>query len=92
MLGSSLAACFQKPPAYPIEARRLDLQGRTMVLFAVSVEGVPEEPSLLRSSGHAVLDHAAIKHLSLCIRQFVATSTERLPAGRYALPMVWRIE
>ena len=92
VVGSSLAVCFRKPPEYPIEARRLDLQGRTMVLFAVSAEGVPEEPRLMRSSGHVVLDQAAVKHLSSRIKQFVATSSERLPAGRYALPMEWRIE
>ena len=90
--GSSLAVCVRKPPEYPIAARRLGLQGRTMVLFAVSAEGVPEEPRLLRSSGHAVLDQAAVKHLGSCIKAFVETSSERLPSGQYALPMQWRLE
>jgi outer membrane biosynthesis protein TonB len=89
---SSLAVCVRKPPEYPIAARRLGLQGRTMVLFVVSAEGVPEEPRLLRSSGHAVLDQAAVKHLGSCIKAFVEKSSERLPSGQYALPMEWRLE
>lgn len=89
---SSLAACFRQPPEYPLRARRLNLQGRTLVLFTVGAEGLPQEPRLMRSSGHAVLDNAAVAHLGACIAQLVSTGSERLPAGRYALPMEWRLE
>lgn len=41
---SGLAACFRQPPEYPMQARRQNLQGRTMVLFDVSAEGVAQTP------------------------------------------------
>lgn len=89
---SGLAACFRLAPEYPMQARRQNLQGRTMVLFDVSAEGVAQTPRLMRSSGHAVLDHAALTHMASCIGQHTASGSERLPAGRYALPMDWRLE
>jgi protein TonB len=89
---SELAKCVNKAPDYPTEARRMGLQGRTMVLFTVSAEGKPEEPRLMRSSGHLVLDRAAVRHIDRCIKQYTVTASEPLPAGRYALPMDWRLE
>lgn len=89
---SNLTVCIRKPPEYPLEARRRELQGQTVVLLGIPAEGVPEEPKLLRSSGHPVLDQAALKHLSSCIKQFVAKESERLPVGRYAFPIEWRLE
>jgi len=89
---SSLGACFRKPPAYPVEGLRKNLEGRTLVAFQVSAEGSVTDPSVLRTSGHPVLDHAALKHLNACLAQFPSIPGGALPQGRYALPMVWRIE
>ncbi len=89
---STLAACFRRPPPYPNEAQRLDLQGRTLVVFTVTSEGLPEAPRLMRSSGHAILDNAALVHMVSCIQQFTPAESAPLPAGQYALPMEWRLE
>jgi TonB family protein len=83
---------MRKPPQYPIEGRRLDLQGQTMVMFLVTAQGVPSEPSVLRPSGHPILDHAALAHLHACIAQFGSGASEPLPPARYVLPMLWRLE
>lgn len=89
---SSLGKCFSKPPAYPVEGLRKNLEGRTLVAFLVSGEGSVTDPLVLRSSGHPVLDHAALKHLNACLLQFASTPGASLPQGRYVLPMIWRIE
>jgi TonB family protein len=89
---SSLVACLKKVPEYPIAGRRFGLEGRTMLLFVVSAEGVPGEPAVLRSSGHGVLDNAALKHMRACIQQFELGRSAPLPPGRFALPMIWRLE
>lgn len=92
MAQSTLGACVRKPPSYPVEARRQGLQGQTVVGFVVGADGRPEAAALLRSSGHAVLDRAAVRHLARCIDGHVAAEAERLPPGRYALPLDWRLE
>ncbi len=63
-----------------------------MVLFVVTGEGAPEKPQLMRSSGHQLLDEAAVAHMASCIGQYILSDGAPLPEGRYALPMVWRLE
>lgn len=48
------------PPAYPEIARRNQWEGRVMVRAEVSERGRVESVSLARSSGHPVLDRAAL--------------------------------
>jgi TonB family protein len=62
------------------------------VVFTVAESGSIESPGLLRSSGHAVLDQAALAHLIKCIAEFPLDHQPKLPVGTYALPLVWRIE
>jgi protein TonB len=47
-------------PVYPPEARRLNQQGRVMVVAQVSADGRATSVSLLRSSGFPLLDAAAV--------------------------------
>ena len=47
-------------PDYPLEARRRRLQGEVVLRVAVSIAGLPEGIAILSSSGHAVLDEAAM--------------------------------
>ena len=61
---------------YPAVARRLGLEGRVLVRIAVDPDGqLVEEPRVYRSSGHRVLDTAALR-IVRAAAPFVA-----LPAG-----------
>jgi periplasmic protein TonB len=48
------------PPRYPESARRAKQEGRVMVRASVSAEGRVQSVRIQRSSGHAVLDRAAL--------------------------------
>lgn len=50
-----------RPPAYPVLARRLGYEGRVIVRVRVSPEGAAEEVALGESSGYASLDRAALE-------------------------------
>ncbi|WP_082585622.1 TonB family protein [Hydrogenophaga sp. Root209] len=89
---SRLGACFRLQPAYPVAALRNEQEGQTVVAFTVAAAGQIQNPGLLRSSGHLILDHAALAHLNQCIASVSTQPDDALPPGRYALPMVWRIE
>ena len=49
------------PPKYPTFARNQGLQGTTIIRVIVSPNGAPRLVKTLKTSGHAVLDHAAIE-------------------------------
>ncbi|WP_442909573.1 TonB family protein [Hydrogenophaga sp.] len=89
---SPLGACFRRQPAYPVAALRDEQEGQTVVAFTVAAAGPIQNPGLLRSSGHQTLDRAALAHLNQCIASVSTQAEDPLPPGRYALPMVWRIE
>jgi TonB family protein len=89
---SALGACFRRQPAYPRAALREEQEGQTLVAFTVTAAGDIEQPALVRSSGYPLLDQAALAHLNKCIAAFVPQRDAPLPPGRYALPMVWRLE
>ncbi|MCX7869936.1 MAG: energy transducer TonB, partial [Terrimicrobiaceae bacterium] len=48
------------PPRYPESARRAKQEGRAIVRASISAEGRVQSARILRSSGHAVLDRAAL--------------------------------
>ncbi len=92
VINSSLGTCFRRQPPYPAAALRSDQQGRTAVAFTITAAGRSENPTVYRSSGHELLDQAALAHLIRCSNAFNARDLEPIPAGRYVLPMLWRIE
>lgn len=55
--------CHIAPPDYPEAARRRGETGTAVVRFVVGVDGRVESAQLLRSSGHARLDDAALDAL-----------------------------
>jgi TonB family protein len=89
---SVLGACFSRPPQYPAAALLDDQEGRTIVSLEVSATGVAERPAVLRSSKFALLDEAALNHMKQCLRTTAKETDGKLPPGRYALPLVWRLE
>jgi protein TonB len=88
---STLGACLRKQPTYPVAALRQGLSGRTTVAFSISPEGAIENQAIARSSGHVMLDQAALAHLQKCVTSFDVAKEPQLPTGRYALPLVWRL-
>ncbi len=48
------------PPKYPRRARRMGLEGRVMLEVLISAKGQVDELRVLQSSGHKVLDRAAL--------------------------------
>jgi len=59
------AAYLKNPlPAYPMVARRMGWQGRVVLNVEVLASGLPGQIKLHQSSGHDVLDNAAIKVVS----------------------------
>ncbi len=51
---------INQPPAYPVDAIRLRLEGVVMLQLRITAAGNVEDVQLLQSSGHQVLDEAAI--------------------------------
>lgn len=88
---SALGTCFARPPAYPVEALRNEETGRVLVDMRVDRAGFIDKPTLVRSSGFAVLDQTTLQHLASCIASFQSSNQPQLPAGRYVLPMLWQI-
>jgi len=52
---------INQPPPYPVDAIRLRLEGVVMLQLRITAAGNVEDVQLIQSSGHRVLDEAAIK-------------------------------
>jgi protein TonB len=52
---------FCPPPAFPTEARKARLSGTALVLVLIDARGRPLSVTLQHSSGHAILDTAALR-------------------------------
>ena len=53
-----------KPPAYPMQARREQRQGQVDLLYRVTKDGRVADVQVAKSSGHSDLDQAAISAVS----------------------------
>lgn len=49
-------------PEYPPAAQRQELEGSLTLNICIGTDGRAESASVVRSSGHAILDEAAVKH------------------------------
>jgi len=79
------------PPPYPAQARRRGLEGRVLVHATVAASGECTRAELRRSSGHEILDEAALR----AVRgwRFVPAMRDGRPieAG-VDIPIVFRLE
>lgn len=69
-------------PRYPRAGLRDELKGTTALRFDINADGLPVNAQLVKSSGWAVLDEAAIEALSVCVFP-VAPATEQSVAYRF---------
>lgn len=53
-----------KPPAYPADARREHRQGELELVYHVTLDGLVEDISVAKTSGHEDLDEAAVEAVS----------------------------
>lgn len=83
-LDSAMAA-LTREEFYPREAIRHEIEGRVVLLLTLDVAGRVTAIEVARSSGHAILDDAAVR---------AATRIVRLPGGRRQalLPVEFRLE
>ncbi|MDP1997244.1 MAG: energy transducer TonB [Gallionella sp.] len=78
------AAYLKNPvPSYPMVARRMGWQGRVVLNVEVLASGSPGQVKLYQSSGHDVLDNAAIKAVSGW--RFVAARQNGLAVAKWFL-------
>lgn len=79
-----------KPP-YPVSARRNGAQGRVVLSVQVSASGASNEVLLKRSSGHAVLDAAALQTVRRW--RFVPAHRGATPVDSWVdVPIIFRLE
>lgn len=59
------AISHSRPPLYPVQARHFGQQGRVLVRTLVDVQGRPAQVEIKESSGHPLLDQAALDAVRL---------------------------
>lgn len=59
--GAPSPSSRNKPPVYPIEARRRGLEGTVMLRVEVLEDGTVGNVSIITSTGHQLLDQAAVE-------------------------------
>lgn len=89
---SAMERCFRRTPPYPVASLRMGEEGRTLVGFIIAEDGSVRDVRIHQSSGHVNLDRAALRHLEACRVAHLAEPPSGLNPGRYALPIIWRLE
>ncbi len=53
-----------RPPKYPLEAREQGLQGRVLLNYFVTDDGIVQDVKIAQTSGHKILDEEAVRAVS----------------------------
>jgi protein TonB len=78
------------PPVYPYRARRKEIEGRVVLRVRVLPGGTARSVEVLSSSGHAILDRAALKAVRAW--RFVPAKRAGVPvAGAIDVPITFRL-
>lgn len=86
-----VAALNNPKPPYPLAARRHGAQGRVLLSVQVGADGTSHEVLLKRSSGHAVLDDAALQTVRRW--RFVPAHRGDSPVESWVdVPILFRLE
>ena len=51
---------YSPPPHYPVQAKRMGLEGRVLMRVMVAANGIPVDVQIVAGSGHSILDRAAL--------------------------------
>lgn len=78
-------------PEYPLAALRIDAQGTTTLQFTVDDKGGLTNAAILRSSGHELLDRAALFSLSKCRFKPAIASGQAQKSSTLKVEYVWRL-
>lgn len=88
---SDVAALNNPKPAYPLAARRRGVEGRVLLFARVSADGSCAEVKLKKSSGHVLLDDAALSAVRRW--RFIPASRGRVPVDSWVdVPIAFRLE
>ncbi|MEE9195303.1 MAG: energy transducer TonB [Alphaproteobacteria bacterium] len=78
------------PPVYPYRARRKEIEGRVVLRVRVLPGGTARSVEVLSSSGHAILDRAALKAVRAW--RFVPAKRSGVPVGgAIDVPITFRL-
>lgn len=86
------AAALNNPkPPYPLAARRNNAQGRVVLSVQVSASGASGDVQLKHSSGHAILDNAALQTIRRW--RFIPARRGDTPVESWVdVPIIFRLE
>lgn len=81
-----------EPPAYPTEARRYELEGRTIVELLVGEDGSVQEKRVFASSGWTLLDEATLAAMGAC--RYAPSAKDGNGAGPHwtKVAFVWTLQ
>lgn len=78
-------------PVYPVEAIRNEWTGVVTIAFLIGSDGLVQRTRVLKSSGHDILDSAAVEALSQC--QFKPAMTDGKPVAAWRpVQFVWTLD
>lgn len=86
-----VASLRNPPPEYPLSARRLGMEGRTVLRVEVLANGRSGAVILQRSSGHGILDEAALDAVAQWT--FLPATEGGVPVPAFVeVPVIFRLE
>ena len=88
----SLNRLMKKNRTYPRSARRLGLEGTVLLEMVVNREGVIIKVKVLRSSGHKLLDQAALAQVQEMRRVPQIPKELNRPAMTFQIPFEYRLQ
>ncbi|QWF18736.1 energy transducer TonB [Lysobacter capsici] len=92
LTGASLQALSSPPPSYPPQAVRENLTGVVELEILVGIDGKPIDVSVVRSSGHRLLDQAAIRVVKSRWKFQPAMSNGQPVQARGRVPIEFKLE
>lgn len=92
LTGASLQALSSPPPAYPPQAVRENLTGVVELEILVGIDGKPIDVTVVRSSGHRLLDQAAIRVVKSRWKFQAAMSNGQPVQARGRVPIEFKLE
>jgi len=84
-----LAAAARRFKHYPLQAQESGWRGTAEVSVAIAANGLAQSPRLLRSSGHPLLDAAALDMIGNAAQQTAVPASLRGQAFSVPLPVVF---